>query len=359
MVQAARSSGFNTLLVQVRARGDAYYKGGIEPRADSLAGQPATFDPLRFTLAEARRAGLRVHAWISVNLVSSAVDLPVSRSHVIYRHPEWLMVPRSIAGEMIALDPRSPLYLDQLTRSARKQSADVEGLFLSPIDPGAVEYLARVVDAIVTRYAVDGVHLDYVRYPTEDFDCSPRALALFAAGVNRTLSPADARRLRARVGENPLVYVDRFPERWRDFRRARLTALVRRLRAVVKGRRPSALLSAAVLPDPTEALERRLQDWRAWAAAGVIDVVCPMAYASDAGAFRDQLLAARDGAGTRRLWAGIGAYRLSPAQTVESIQMARRLGADGVVLFSYDSLIGSPPNADALARIGRAAFGRP
>ncbi len=46
LVANARDHGFNTLLVQVRGRGDAYYNGGLEPRATELQRQPATFDPL-------------------------------------------------------------------------------------------------------------------------------------------------------------------------------------------------------------------------------------------------------------------------------------------------------------------------
>jgi hypothetical protein len=57
------------------------------------------------------------------------------------------------------------------------------------------------------------------------------------------------------------------------------------------------------------------------------------------------------------VWAGIGAYRLSPAQTIENIQAARRLGAAGFALFSYDSLTGAkPPAPDYLATVSRAAF---
>ena len=359
MVDAAHASGFNTLLVQVRARGDAYYRSGIEPRADALAGQPAVFDPLAFTLVEARRAGLSVHAWMCVNLVSSAVELPSSRSHVVYRHPEWLMVPKGLGVQLHAIDPRSPRYLAALARASREQSADVEGLFLSPADPAAADYLARIVGELVTRYAVDGVHLDYVRYPNEDFDYSRRALSLFAADVDRAVPAAEARRLRARAAADPFAYTAKFPERWRQFRRARLTALVLKMRTAVTRRRPDVLLSAAVVPDPTDAAERRLQDWRQWAADGVIDAVCPMAYATDTPTFTAQLQAATQAAGRTPLWAGIGAYRLSPAQTIEDINVARRLGAAGVVLFSYDSLIGSSPNGAALSQIGRAAFGRP
>jgi dihydrodipicolinate synthase/N-acetylneuraminate lyase len=82
-----------------------------------------------------------------------------------------------------------------------------------------------------------------------------------------------------------------------------------------------------------------------------------MAYTQEPARFADQIASARDLAGTHPVWAGIGAYRLSPAQTVENIQAARRLGAAGFVLFSYDSLTGpKPPAPNYLAAVSRAAF---
>src|SRR3990170_1988739 len=84
LVRAARDHGFNTLLVQVRGRGDAYFLGGIEPRPAELRRQPDGFDPLAAVLQAAHAAGLRVHAWVNVNLISSAADLPAAREHLIY-----------------------------------------------------------------------------------------------------------------------------------------------------------------------------------------------------------------------------------------------------------------------------------
>src|SRR3954469_3469915 len=86
MVDAARNGGFNTLLVQVRGRGGAYFQLGIEPRPPSLAAQPA-FDPLATTIARAHAAGLQVHAWINVNLVASAAELPAAREDTLSPSP--------------------------------------------------------------------------------------------------------------------------------------------------------------------------------------------------------------------------------------------------------------------------------
>jgi uncharacterized lipoprotein YddW (UPF0748 family) len=245
IVAGARQSGFNTLLVQVRARGDAYYLNGLEPRPASLLSQPA-FDPLAETIAKGHARGLAVHAWINVNLVAGT-DVPPGHGHIVYRHPEWLMVPRQIADDLATLDPTGPEYLGRLTRYARSRSADLEGLYLSPATTAAVEYTAGVVRDIVQRYAVDGVHFDYVRYPSGDFDYSRETLRAFGQSVTR------------------------FPDRWRQFRADRLTALLSELRRTVKAARPAAAVSAAPAADPAIASARHLQDWDAWLNQGLLD----------------------------------------------------------------------------------------
>ena len=356
MVAAAKNGGFNTLLVQVRGRGDAYFQHGIEPRPASLAAQPG-FDPLAATIATAHEAGLQVHAWINVNLIAGASDLPPAREHVIYRHPEWLMVPRALAEELSSVDPRSPGYVGRLARYARAQSAEVEGLYLSPVSSESVAYTTSVVRDIAKRYEIDGVHLDYIRYPTSDFDYSRDALTAFRGSVVPDLGLADVRRYEARVAAGePLVYTQMFPERWRAFRTARLTTLLTSVRAGVRSVRPAALVSVAVVPDPVEAAAHRLQDWRAWLDTGLFDVICPMAYTTDAATFAAQIAAAKQVTGPHSLWAGIGAYRLSAEQIVENVQAARRLGVGGVILFSYDSLADPSHGPGYVSQVGRAAF---
>ena len=61
-------------------------------------------------------------------------------------------------------------------------------------------------------------------------------------------------------------------------------------------------------------------------------------------------------AGNRPVWAGIGANRLSQRETLDDIGVARRAGAQGIILFSYDSLISPPKGTDYLSALGRGAF---
>lgn len=357
LVRDAQASGVNTLMVQVRGRGDAYYRGGVEPRATALGSQPTEFDPLAETLRVARAAGLAVHAWVNVNLVSSATDLPASRAHVVNRYPEWLMVPRALGTEFARLEPHNPAYVGKLARWTRAQS-NVEGLFTSPLHPDAAAHTAGVITDIVSRYAVDGVHLDYVRFPNADFDYSPTALAAFRESVLPDLPSPERARLDARLRIDPFIYADTFPVRWASFRRSRLTAFVMRVRSAVREARPDAVLSAAVFPGVDDAWGTRLQDWRLWVENGLVDAVCPMIYTPDATVFAEQLAEATRVAGPASVWAGIGAYRLSPPQTVANITTARALGTRGVLLFSYDSMVeASERGADYLGFVGRSAFG--
>ena len=354
MVAAAEAGGFNTLMVQVRGRGDAYYTGTVEPRASELAARPE-FDPLATVIEQAHSAGLKVHAWVAVNLVSSSVSLPASRDHVVYRAPEWLIVPRELAAEMKKIDVRSPAYIGRLARWTRAHSAKVEGLYTSPLHPAAQDHTAAVMREIATRYAVDGVHLDYIRYPNDEFDYSPAAMEQFKNAVLPDLNDGERREAAARERLDPAAYPNLFPERWSDFRRSRLTSLVIKIRTAVKTARPNAMVSAAVIPDAQLAFDERLQDWRGWIDQSLLDVLCPMAYTTDSDLFQRQITAARAYAGSRPVWAGIGAYQLSPSQTLTHIAAASRLGA-GIVLFSYESLAAAS-NADAVSELGRAAFG--
>jgi len=107
-----------------------------------------------------------------------------------------------------------------------------------------------------------------------------------------------------------------------------------------------------VLPRSDDARLLRLQDWPHWASSGDLDVVCPMAYVSGAAEFAGLVDDARAAAGRARVWAGIGAFRLPAADAAEQVRIARRRGAAGVAIFSYDSATGPDASPGYLATVG-------
>ena len=131
-VEMAKAGRFNTLIVQVRGRGDAYYDSRYEPRPPVLAKQPASFDPLALMLERAHRAGLKVHAWVNVNLISEA-EPPAARKHVVYTHPEWLMVPRPLARILSHDESRATRNTCDVCRSTRRRAATAWKASSSPL----------------------------------------------------------------------------------------------------------------------------------------------------------------------------------------------------------------------------------
>ena len=152
VVDDAGRHGFTAIFVQVRGRGDAFYRGGPDPRATLLAQQPATFDPLAELVGRARAAGVQVHAWMNVNLVAGATAMPSAAQHVTVQHPEWVMVPRPLVPTVLPLSPRDPRYLSTIASWSARNSATIEGVFCSPIPEGAQERLEATIAHLTSAY---------------------------------------------------------------------------------------------------------------------------------------------------------------------------------------------------------------
>lgn len=361
MAEKAHAADFNTLIVQVRGRGDAYYRSRHEPRAIELKDQPPSFDPLANTLIEARRRGLKVHAWLNTSLLANLDTLPTDPEHVYNKHPEWLAVPKPVAAELYRLSPKDPRYRQRIVEWSKANRAELEGIYTGPANPKVRDHIYKIWMDVLEHYAVDGLHFDYVRLASPDFDYSRTSLEKFWTWLKPQIPDAERRRLAKSLKENPLAATDEHPDRFAEFQRAQITQLVQRIYREVKKRRPQMLVSAALFANDENAYTRRFQDWRRWLQMGILDVACPMAYSTDTAVFQKQIEIATKTAHSagRKVWAGIGAYRITADSTVEKIGVARKLGADGIILFSYDFTIRPGPlnpAGDYLEQVRRAAF---
>lgn len=361
MVDDADRAGFNTLIVQVRGRADAYHRSDLEPRGEPVRGGD-DFDPLQITIDEAHRRGMAVHAWVNTHLVWGPAELPRSQDHIVRAHPDWLGVPRELGREMVGIAPNDPAYVDRLIQYAEDNPGTVEGVYTSPSHPAVQDRVHAVWLDLATRYDLDGIHFDYIRFPSARFDYSIGALERFRAWIRSRVSPERFAALDQAYASDLYAFVDGEVDMWADFRREQVSELVARIYRDVKARRPRLTVSAAVIADRALAYEDRFQDWPAWLEDGILDVAVPMAYTPDVRRFEDLVIAARETVtDRRRLWAGIGSYMTDVEGTLNMIDLARAEGAGGVVVFSYDWAVGDgrgDPGNPFLRRIGRGRFGR-
>jgi uncharacterized lipoprotein YddW (UPF0748 family) len=214
---------------------------------------------------------------------------------------------------------------------------------------------------VLKNYDVDGIHFDYVRLASSDFDYSHTSLEKFRKWLEPKLSKDERSQLKQSLAQNPLAAAEKYVDKFGEFQREQITMLVQRIYLAVKRQKPNVIVSAAVFANHENAYTRRFQDWRRWLSMGILDVACPMAYSTDTAVFKSQIEIAATSAHAagRQVWAGIGAYRIPADSTVEKINAARALGSDGIILFSYDFTVRPSelnPGGDYLDRVRRTAF---
>ncbi|MFN8242481.1 MAG: family 10 glycosylhydrolase [Ferruginibacter sp.] len=133
-------NGINAIFMQVRPAADAFYPSPYEPWSEWLTGRQGTppspyYDPLAFMIEEVHKRGMEFHAWINpYRAVFNINGSPLSPSHITRIHPEWFLT-----------------YGDKR--------------YFDPGNKEVQQYVVNVVKDIVSRYNIDGVHMDDYFYP--------------------------------------------------------------------------------------------------------------------------------------------------------------------------------------------------
>lgn len=219
-------------------------------------------------------------------------------------------------------------------RRERRLQADAQGgeiRWLNPCLPDNYQFEMAPLREAVRRYALDGVHFDYIRYPGAHACYGPETRAAFERQRGSRV-----RRWPAEVQAGGTLQTA-----FQDWRMQQQTDFVRRAAAELRTLRPGLQMSAAVFGNYPDCRLSIAQDWRLWLEKGYLDFVCPMNYTENLSAFtgwvaRQTALPAARG----RIWPGIGVTsneaQLGADQVIEQVLAARRLGAPGFVLFQMD-----------------------
>ncbi|MGV6815420.1 MAG: glycoside hydrolase family 10 protein [Phycisphaerales bacterium] len=331
VITDAASIGITDIYWQVRGQADAYYRSRIESWGEELTrpiptkgtpnqapeASPANslaqhrslepgFDPLKLAIIEAHRRGIRVHAWINVMPIWRGKTMPIDQTHLLYTHPEWR------------------LY----DETGKPQPMGKGYIVINPVLDEVQDYLVSVVRDLVDRYPVDGIHLDYIRFLSDELSSEKlypgdaKSLSLYARMVGDRATPGQINRTRYRL-----------------WIRDRITTLVERIGREAIGSRPNIHYSSAVWRRPDLASERYLQDAATWVRHGTVDAIMPMIYTDKESQFEDDIQAWYQAVDRKRVIAGIGTYKHdSPGETLMQLTLAhpRRF-----VLFAYSSIFES------------------
>jgi len=329
--------GVSDVYLQVYRSGQAWFESALVERAASETAQNERFDPLGEALKVFCDHGVRVHAWVNVfNLGQEH-----SGNIIAQLGSDALLTDNfGVQIDKYGKDGRAPG-----PRSAYSQLG-TPGAWLDPAHSGVFELVTSLVEELLSTYdQLSGLHLDFFRYPYllpirpssavhagADFGYGQRSLDAFrsSSGVELGGSPD------AVQGLHPASYGEALC--WDDWRRERLDLY---LRAFRKGLTDRQKLSVAVVPWADRAYLSSYQNWRKWLKQGSIDAACLMTYTRDKEMLEyliTQALPFR--ASGVQVLAGVGTYLLKEEKDITGqIELAERLGADGVILFSYRNLL--------------------
>jgi uncharacterized lipoprotein YddW (UPF0748 family) len=323
LMHLARACGFTDLYVQIRGRGDAYYNSKYESKAEAI--KDRDFDPLAYILKLNESDSIRIHAWVNVFYVWSKDTLPGDQNHIVNQKKGWLARPKNHVN-----------LLSDYPNSVKE--ANIEGLYVSPLHPEAQAHFLDIIKDILQHYPVDGIHLDYIRYPDQSFDFHPDVIKGFR---NRyVLNPEQ-------FLTNPEVFAQKFSlagyevfyYHWRRYLMDGLSDFVRRISAMVKNYSPDIIVSAAVKPDIIVAHWNYYQDWDRWLREDWLDYAVTMNYINDPKMFRERLDQYLDKLPADKYLVGIALYNQPERDAIRKIAQVKALGNAGFVLFSYQQLI--------------------
>ena len=328
-VDLAAAARFQLLFVQVRGRGDAYYYSSVEPPAQDLGYPIESFDPLEYLLVRARAAGISVHAWVNVFYVWSDGSTAPPPGHVTLLHPDWIIT--NDVG-----DHQKRQYwettMDEMN-AAYWQEQGVEGYFMDPFIPEVREYTARVVGDLLSRYNLDGIHLDYIRFPGAQFGYSRETRTKFALawGVDPVELKTDTTELVKLLGAGAVSCLDSILVDWRAQQVDSMVAAIREVAGDIT-------VSAAVVPEPDRAFTEKGQDWVKWVHERLVDFVVPMAYNQRPDELLPWLQVVENAIGRDRMLVGLAIHDGRDAYLERMVNLLRLDGAAGFSIFSYNVL---------------------
>jgi len=313
----------NTLFVQVYARGEAMYNSEIVPRSQDLFNAPFAYDPLSLILELAHRNGFKVHAWLNLYYVWSQAPFPESFQHISNKHPEWFIADTlGVSMKTFSIDEIKTLGL--------------EGYFLEPGNTQVREFLVKIAQEIVKNYDVDGIHMDYCRYPGREYGYDiPARVSFMRENYVDPMAIKQRRKVREDFGYEAFFDLNK---RWDDWRRKQVTLTVRDIKDSVKAIKPGIEVSAAVIGDVNHASDNLFQDWVKWGQNNDVDFVVPMLYSTSADWLERQTKKTVNLIGREKVVIGLGAYLMDYKDLLQEILKVQGQNTRGYILFSYGGM---------------------
>lgn len=291
-IKALADGGCNAIVPNMLWAGLAYYDSAILPVAPEVAEKG---DQIKLCLDACKKYNVQCHVWkVNWNLG--------------HRAPRQFVAGLRNEGRLQA-----------------KFDGTVNEQWLCPSDPANRKLEIDSMVEVARKYAVDGIHFDYIRYPGEEGCYCARCREQFEGRIGKKVAnwPADVRKA--------------LRDPWNQFRRDNITAVVEAVSREARKVRPGIKISAAVFGNWSVDRDTVAQDWKLWCEKGYLDFVCPMDYTPHDSGFESLVKNQVQWAGKVPVYPGIGLSVWSDRHDlpglIEKIKIARQAGCKGWMVF--------------------------
>ena len=315
-----KAAGINTVFVETVNAGYPIYPSAVAPEQNPLI---KGWDPLAAAVELGKAYNMEIHAWVWTFAAGNQAHNPLVGKPTNYpgpilsAHPDW-------AG----YDNKGNLIISGQTKP-----------FLDPANPEVRNYLHSLLAEIVANYDVDGIQLDYIRYPFQD----PKANRLFGYGTAaraqfKDLTGVDPSQLSPTSQDQRIRYLW---NQWTAFKTQQITSFVAETAQRLRRQNPNIKISAAVFADDTYKRQQELQqDWEDWAEQGLVDWIVLMSYASSTERFAELVRPWLVESSYRhtQIIPGIRLLNLPTAVAAGQLRMLQDMPTQGYALFAADNL---------------------
>jgi uncharacterized lipoprotein YddW (UPF0748 family) len=335
----------NTLLVQVYRGNRTWYAGNMadDTPARSFTKKFGT-EMLPYLLKKAHAKKISVHAWF--NLLRIAKN---KEAFILKKYGKNILT-RDSKGRSILDYPDFTLPKPE----GRYYEIGDPEIWLDAGNPDVQSYLAELVKDFLSKYPdIDGIHGDFVRLPI----ILPIQPGSHHLGLSFGYGYESVKRFRQRCGIDPLggSLTREQSLLWDNFRREQITDVMKKIKEVC--RKSGKPLSAAVHPLYSHAYLACSQDWPLWLEKGIMDFAVVMNYTENPELFRFSAVSCdsfkKISPPSARVIMGIGEYLLksNPKVLEEEVSFLKKTDADGICIFSYDSLMETKKNQEIIYSI--------
>ncbi len=303
--------GINTVFFETVNSGYTIHPSRIAPQQNPLI---RGWDPLEAAVKLAHERGMELHAWVwTFAAVNKRHNIIVNEPEnylgpVLSRYPDWAMT-------------------DKKGNKFHPKSGKA---FLDPANPGVQRYLTLLLEEIATNYDIDGIQLDYIRYPFQNYATN------FGYGI------AARQEFKKQTGVDPVTLSLKDPlwSQWTGFRIKQVDNFVESISRQLKQKKPDLILSTAVFPIPRHKRVNQIQqNWEEWVRQEWIDLLVPMTYALDAQQLTEltRPLFDHKSEGTALLLPSIRLLNIPDIVAVDQMQLLRGMTTQGFAFFAAEN----------------------